>query len=341
LEILGLASAFDLARDPGLAAGADALISTIPLDWLETVPVLRVSPLLTADDVALLRTTLALQEGAQRPVAAARGEALLALPDLLSGQTVELGVAARDWEQVVDRAGALLLGAGAVWPSYIEAMKDMIRLYGPYVVVAPGAVLLHAGPDMGGKRLRFSLVVLREPVAFGHESNDPVSVALAFSAIDHATHVRARRPGHQPARQRERTARYPRRQHGRSRAGGCAPVELGLTPQQRQKDQSRRPTCAPKGSPEAAGEHVLCRGRTAGCGQASRAGQAVDVRLQHGDALSPADRPPIHGIGLVGAHHGPDRDQQEQQADPEGANHLIAVHHCVLHGYCFMRKATA
>jgi mannitol/fructose-specific phosphotransferase system IIA component (Ntr-type) len=70
-------------------------------------------------------------------------------------------------------------------------MKDMIRLYGPYVVVAPGAALLHAGPEMGGKRLAMSLVTLHQPVAFGHETNDPVHVALAFSSLDHSTHVRA------------------------------------------------------------------------------------------------------------------------------------------------------
>ena len=191
LEILGLASAFELARQPGLIAGADAVISTIPLEWLESVPVLRVSPLLTSDDVALLRATLSLEESGRRTETTRPATELVGLPYLLAADTMQLGADVASWEQVVDRAGALLLAAGAVWPSYVEAMKDMIRLYGPYVVVAPGAALLHAGPDMGSKRLRFGLVVLREPVAFGHETNDPVSVALAFSAIDHATHVRA------------------------------------------------------------------------------------------------------------------------------------------------------
>ncbi len=191
LEILGLASAFDLAREPGLVAGTDAVISTIPLDWLDTAVVLRVSPLLTAEDVALLRNTLALGDSVLRGDSARRHGAQLGVADLLSERTIDRTATAGTWEAVVDRAGALLLAAGAVWPSYVEAMKDMIRLYGPYVVVAPGAALLHAGPDMGGKRLCFSLVVLQQPVAFGHESNDPVGLALAFSAIDHTTHMRA------------------------------------------------------------------------------------------------------------------------------------------------------
>jgi len=75
--------------------------------------------------------------------------------------------------------------------SYIEAMKDMIRLYGPYDVVASGAALLHAGPEMGGKRLSMSLVRRHTPVPFGHPEHDPVDIALAFSSIDHVTHIRA------------------------------------------------------------------------------------------------------------------------------------------------------
>ncbi len=214
LEIVGLASAFELARDPSLLSGADAIVSTVPLDWLSTLPVLCVSPLLTAADVALLRRSLALdapRAPAEAAFSASRrspGEAALsasrrspgetaarastdALAELLSPRTIQTGVVAETWEQVVDRAGALLLEAGAAWPSYTEAMKDMIRLYGPYVVIAPGAALLHAGPEMGGKRLCMSLVVLQRPVAFGHAAHDPVHVALAFSSIDHTTHVRA------------------------------------------------------------------------------------------------------------------------------------------------------
>lgn len=167
------------------------LISSIPLDWVSGVPVLRVSPLLTAAEVAVLRRSLALDAPRSRAEVPPPPAGTGALAELLSPRTIQTGVVAKDWEQVVDRAGALLLAAGAVWPSYVEAMKDMIRLYGPYVVIAPGAALLHAGPEMGGKRLCMSLVVLQRPVPFGHAAHDPVHVALAFSSIDHTTHVRA------------------------------------------------------------------------------------------------------------------------------------------------------
>jgi PTS system ascorbate-specific IIA component len=191
LEILGVASAFDLARDPGLASGADAIISTLSLDGVADVPVLPVSPLLTPQDVTGLRTALGLAGHEPRPeVEPLLGDGL-SLADILSLEGIDRNVVVDDWEGVVDCAGALLLEMKAIWPSYVEAMKDMIRLYGPYVVIAPGAALLHAGPEMGAKRLAMSLVVLRDPVPFGHEFHDPVRLALAFSSVDHKTHVRA------------------------------------------------------------------------------------------------------------------------------------------------------
>jgi mannitol operon transcriptional antiterminator len=191
LGILGVASAFDLARDPRLVSGADAIISTVPLDWVTDVPLLHVSPLLTPQDVKELRVALGLNSRELGPVLEPSLEDGLSMVDILSLEAIDRDVDVNDWEEVVERAGALLLRVSAIWPSYVEAMKDMIRLYGPYVVVAPGAALLHAGPEMGAKRLAMSLVVLRKPIPFGHESHDPVRLALAFSSIDHKTHVRA------------------------------------------------------------------------------------------------------------------------------------------------------
>jgi len=191
LEIVGLASAFELARNPKLVSGADAIISTIPLEWVAEVPLLHVSPLLTPQDTEKLRVALGIDRYESNPEDEATSEGGLSMADILPPEAIDRDAIALRWEDVVDRAGALLLRVGAIWPSYIEAMKDMIRLYGPYVVVAPGAALLHAGPEMGGKHLAMSLVVLRTPVQFGHELHDPVRLALAFSSIDYRTHARA------------------------------------------------------------------------------------------------------------------------------------------------------
>ena len=191
LEILGVASAFELTRDTQLVSSADAVISTIPLGPIADIPLIHVSPLLTPQDVERLRTVLGLDPRGRDASVGPSSENGLSIAEILSPDAIERNAVASSWEEVVDRTGALLLKVGAIWPSYVEAMKDMIRLYGPYVVVAPGAALLHAGPEMGAKRLAMSLVTLREPVPFGHELHDPVHLALAFCSVDHKTHVRA------------------------------------------------------------------------------------------------------------------------------------------------------
>lgn len=191
LGILGVASAFEVARDPGMISGADAVISTIPLECIIGIPVLLVSAALTSKDVQRIKTRLSLRGEGQATTAVAWTEKGPSIVEILSPDSIVTDARARSWEEVIDLVGELLLQDHAVWPSYVEAMKDIVRLYGPYVVVAPGAALLHAGPEMGGRRLAMSLTALDTPVPFGHETHDPVRLALAFSSVDHRAHVRA------------------------------------------------------------------------------------------------------------------------------------------------------
>jgi mannitol/fructose-specific phosphotransferase system IIA component (Ntr-type) len=191
LEILGVTSAFDVARDPDLLSGADAVISTIPLDWMAGLPVVPVSAALSSEDLRAICTRLDLVPGEPGPIVSSPLGRRLRMPELLSPEVIRIGEPAGSWEEVVEQAGALLLGIGAIWPSYVGAMKEMIQLYGPYMVVAPGAALLHAAPEMGAKRLAMSLVIPQSPVAFGHPDHDPVRLALALSSGDYEAHVDA------------------------------------------------------------------------------------------------------------------------------------------------------
>jgi mannitol/fructose-specific phosphotransferase system IIA component (Ntr-type) len=113
------------------------------------------------------------------------------LADLLTERTVRVGVEARDWQEVVDIAGRLLLEDGSIEPSYIDAMREVIQSLGPYVVIAPGVALLHGRPQHGVKRICMSLVVLKTPVKFGHPENDPVTLAFALGGVDERSHLDA------------------------------------------------------------------------------------------------------------------------------------------------------
>ena len=91
----------------------------------------------------------------------------------------------------MDIAGELLVKSGAIRHRYIEAMKEAIWLYGPYVVFAPGVALLHARPEDGLNRISLSLITLDPAVPFGHKFNDPVSVAIVLGAVDTHSHLKA------------------------------------------------------------------------------------------------------------------------------------------------------
>ena len=99
-------------------------------------------------------------------------------------QTMALQVPAADWQTAVAAATELLRLAGAVEARYYDAILRNVAEHGPYFVVVPGVALPHARPEDGVRQTGFSLVTLAQPVRFGHDVHDPVSVVLGIAAID-------------------------------------------------------------------------------------------------------------------------------------------------------------
>ena len=89
-----------------------------------------------------------------------------ALIDLLTEDMIELKVQAKDWEEALTIGAGLLIEAGGAEPRYLDAMIKMVYELGPYVVLAPGLALGHAGPDAGAIKTCFSLITLQNPVKF-------------------------------------------------------------------------------------------------------------------------------------------------------------------------------
>lgn len=111
------------------------------------------------------------------------------LKDLLVSDAIvaKLDLLSRD--QVIEKAGGLLVSAGTVLPQYIEAMRKVMEDLGPYCVIAPGIALLHARPENGVIRSSLALVTLKHPICFGHSTNDPVDLAFALAANDKKSHI--------------------------------------------------------------------------------------------------------------------------------------------------------
>ncbi len=113
------------------------------------------------------------------------------LTHLLTGQTVRARLAVSGWEEATEAVGQLLVDAGSITTGYIQAMKRVLEEMGPYAVIAPGIVLLHARPEDGVLSPCLGLVTLSTPVEFGHSENDPVDIVLALGATDKKTHISA------------------------------------------------------------------------------------------------------------------------------------------------------
>lgn len=121
----------------------------------------------------------------------ARGKDLLMLDDLLTKGNIRVQQQFDTWEQVVDAGAGILYEQGYITKAYINKIKQNHKEHGPYMVIAPGVVLLHARPEDGANDVCISLMTLKEPVAFGHPQNDPVDIVITFASLDNESHVQA------------------------------------------------------------------------------------------------------------------------------------------------------
>ena len=111
------------------------------------------------------------------------------LQDLLSEDNVSFHYPAETWEDVIRHGGQLMVDAGFTEPTYTEAMIDVVRDMGPYIVLAPGLAMPHARPEMGAKQVGTALVTLEKPIDFGSPENDPVLVAVFLCAPNKEEHI--------------------------------------------------------------------------------------------------------------------------------------------------------
>ena len=111
------------------------------------------------------------------------------LENLLSEDNVSFHYPAETWEDVIRHGGQLMVDAGFTDPTYTEAMIDVVRDMGPYIVLAPGLAMPHARPEMGAKQVGAALVTLEKPIDFGSPENDPVSVAIFLCAPNKDEHI--------------------------------------------------------------------------------------------------------------------------------------------------------
>jgi PTS system ascorbate-specific IIA component len=109
--------------------------------------------------------------------------------DTVDERAIAVGAEAASWQAAVELCGGLLVESGVAEERYVPAMVRTVEELGPYVVIAPGVAIPHARPENGAIKPGISLVILREPVEFGSEENDPVDLLFGFATTGSDAHV--------------------------------------------------------------------------------------------------------------------------------------------------------
>lgn len=113
------------------------------------------------------------------------------LKNALTCELININFVCETREEAVYESGKLLVNAGKAKESYIDAMLSYLDEYGPYIVLTNGIAMPHARPEDGAIDVGFSLVLLDEPVNFGHADFDPVSLVIGLCAVDNKSHLNA------------------------------------------------------------------------------------------------------------------------------------------------------
>ncbi|MDO5646265.1 MAG: PTS sugar transporter subunit IIA [Dermabacter sp.] len=116
---------------------------------------------------------------------------MTSLNSLIADDAIDLHASADDWRGAISASGRLLENSGVATADYTRLMIESVENNGPYIVLTPGFALAHARPDPSVLRTGMSFARLAEPVAFGHEANDPVSIVMSLAATDASAHQQA------------------------------------------------------------------------------------------------------------------------------------------------------
>jgi mannitol operon transcriptional antiterminator len=115
------------------------------------------------------------------------------LKDVVDQEMIELDFPARDWEEAVRRTGLLLKKGGCIEDRYIESMVRVVKSMGAYIVIGKGIALPHSRSTEGARKVGISFLRLAEPIAFGHPENDPVDLLFGLASVDNKSHIHALR----------------------------------------------------------------------------------------------------------------------------------------------------
>ena len=118
-------------------------------------------------------------------------EKTLHLKEMIKPELIRLNIEATNWEEAVRLAYEPLVQHHYITQNYVEETIRSVKIVGPYIVITKHVALPHTKPECGALSIALGIGVLRSPVKFGNQDNDPVKYIFSLSAIDNQTHLTA------------------------------------------------------------------------------------------------------------------------------------------------------
>jgi PTS system ascorbate-specific IIA component len=94
-----------------------------------------------------------------------------------------------NWEEAIIKSATPLLKEGFIEQSYVDAMIDSVKEFGPYIVIAPNIAMPHARPEKGANKAGFSLMKLEKPVYFSEQEEHKAQLLITLACADSNTHI--------------------------------------------------------------------------------------------------------------------------------------------------------
>lgn len=113
----------------------------------------------------------------------------MSLTKYLSTDVVEINLDVTSPIEAIRYAGQLLVDSNKVKLQYVEDMVNVYQKLGPYIVIAPEIAFPHSKPSEDVNVTCVSFCSLKNPINFGHPTNDPVKFIFALGGKNETDHI--------------------------------------------------------------------------------------------------------------------------------------------------------
>ena len=108
---------------------------------------------------------------------------------MIEKELIVLNAEANNWQEAIEICGELLENNNKTTIEHTKAMIENVKTNGMYIVLDQFFAMPHARPESGVLESGVGVVVLKNPVVFGHEENDPVKVLMPICATSAESHL--------------------------------------------------------------------------------------------------------------------------------------------------------